>query len=424
MKENVNIGTVQPAYAVTPPIQGTAMLMLVIGGLYLSQGFVNGLVVGAVPTFLRQGGISIEAVGLSMLVMLPWAFSALWAPYVDRWALPFGSEHRKSWLIPLYGILPLFAVGIGAFLFDMPFFLFMILALIMCLISTTGDISAHGLAAERLGRQKRSWGNSLQIGGQSAGMIIASAGVLIVSGWLGVFGSVACLAALMMIVLVPTLFFKEGIRDLDRVRTSEVPSLRAYIRRADAKWMILLIILADFCRAITTPMQSAMLVDVGFSSQEIGTIRGIFGIVGVAGAAFGAYIVRPFGRGRSMMLSVSAQAAGIFGYAVIIWLDYISLWSFGVMISIEHFAMSMTMVCLYTIIMDGCTKSQAGTDFSIPFCIGNLVVTGSGGISGFIAAQLGYPAHFALCALLGLGSAAMTPFVYKKIIHARKELDL
>ena len=50
--------------------------------LYLTQGLPHGFFSQALPTLLRQQGMSLEAIGLMSLVSLPWVLKFLWAVIV------------------------------------------------------------------------------------------------------------------------------------------------------------------------------------------------------------------------------------------------------------------------------------------------------------------------------------------------------
>jgi MFS transporter, PAT family, beta-lactamase induction signal transducer AmpG len=71
-----------------------------LGSLYLAQGLPFGFFTQALPVMLRQSGSSLEEVGLSSLLAVPWALKFIWAPLLDRyWSTTFG--RRRSWIVPM-----------------------------------------------------------------------------------------------------------------------------------------------------------------------------------------------------------------------------------------------------------------------------------------------------------------------------------
>ena len=68
--------------------------------LYFAQGLPFGFFTQALPSVMRDLRISLEVVGLSTLVALPWALKFSWASWVDSGGLPTLGR-RRGWIIPL-----------------------------------------------------------------------------------------------------------------------------------------------------------------------------------------------------------------------------------------------------------------------------------------------------------------------------------
>ena len=80
--------------------------------LYLSQGLPFGFFTQALPVFMRKQHYSLEAIGLTTILALPWALKFLWAPFVDR----YGSKRlgrRRSWILPLQAITVFTLISVG-----------------------------------------------------------------------------------------------------------------------------------------------------------------------------------------------------------------------------------------------------------------------------------------------------------------------
>ena len=71
----------------------TRRKLLLLGSLYLAQGLPYGFFTQALPVLPRARGLSLEAIGLSSLLALPWALKFLWAPAVDR------QGSRRGWIL-------------------------------------------------------------------------------------------------------------------------------------------------------------------------------------------------------------------------------------------------------------------------------------------------------------------------------------
>ena len=57
--------------------------------LSFSSGLPFGLVLIAIPDWLRTTGVDIRVVGMVTLAQAPWTFKILWSPLMDRYAPPW-----------------------------------------------------------------------------------------------------------------------------------------------------------------------------------------------------------------------------------------------------------------------------------------------------------------------------------------------
>ncbi|MFW6053568.1 MAG: MFS transporter, partial [Persicimonas sp.] len=196
--------------------------------LYLSQGVPFGLFLQALPVILRERGVSLEAIGFSSLLALPWALKFLWAPFVDRRPPgPLALPRRKGWLVPIQ-LVTAALFGFVAFfgLHDNLVWL-MGIVFVVNLLNATQDIATDGLAVDLLAVDERGAGNALQVGGYRVGMILGGAGVLVLiesCGW--TIGLGVC-AAILLAALIPLLVVRE---DLDQpAGPTDLDSMGAYL---------------------------------------------------------------------------------------------------------------------------------------------------------------------------------------------------
>ena len=68
----------------------------------LLLGFASGLplmlTVTLLQAWMREAGINLTTIGLFNLVALPYTLKFLWAPLLDRYALPFLGR-RRGWML-------------------------------------------------------------------------------------------------------------------------------------------------------------------------------------------------------------------------------------------------------------------------------------------------------------------------------------
>ncbi|MDX2010811.1 MAG: MFS transporter [Myxococcaceae bacterium] len=266
-----------------------------LGALYFAQGLPFGFFTQALPVMLRQAGASLEGIGLTSLLALPWALKFLVAPRLDR------TPSRRRWLLALQlGTAALLVVA--AFVDALPFVL--ATALLVNAFAATQDIATDGLAVELVPRALRGFANGLQVGAYRVGMVVGG-GVLLMAfdvlGWRGVF---LAMAGGVLSTTLPVLRWREAPR-----AASEQSSLKAFFTRADVVPLLGLLFLFKFGEAFGVAMLKPRLVDLGVAMTEIGFVVGTVGFfAGLVGAVVGGALVGVLGRRRALLAFGSAQA--------------------------------------------------------------------------------------------------------------------
>ncbi len=370
--------------------------------LYFSQGLPFGLFIQALPVILRQRGFSLETIGFSSLLALPWALKFLWAPWLDRAPVgPFDLPRRKGWLVPIQ-LVTVTVFVLLAFV-DTSDHLSWLLAAVFVVnfLNATQDITTDGLAVDILTVDERGAGNGLQVGGYRLGMIAGGAGVLVLiqaAGWTA--GLLACAAILLAAVLAVR-------EDLAYDASEHAVSLRDYWSRLAGffdrswSWHVLAVAVAfKFGEGFASGMLRPMLVDRAYTMGEIGWMLGGVGFLfGLLGAAAGGLLADRFDRRRALSLAVAVQVAGVTLYIPLA-LANPSLVQASVLIAIEHVAGGVATVVLFACMMDWTRRDHTGTDYTI---LASAVVISTGiaqVLSGVSAHHLGYAAHFVLAAVL------------------------
>ena len=84
--------------------------MLVMLALGFSAGLPYFLIFDTLSAWLRASGLSLEVIGFFSLVTMIYSFKFLWAPLVDRTAVPVLTAwlgHRRSWMLVCQGLIML-----------------------------------------------------------------------------------------------------------------------------------------------------------------------------------------------------------------------------------------------------------------------------------------------------------------------------
>lgn len=360
--------------------------------LYVAQGLPFGFFTQALPVRMREGGMSLGAIGFASLLAAPWALKGVIAPLVDA----HGS--RRAWIVPLQ-LGAVVVLIVASFLPPERALVPVLIAVFLSnALAAAQDVATDALAVDVLAPEERGLGNGLQVAGYRVGMMLGGGALLIVLGTIGWGAALRLLALGTAITTLPLLMTRAPARKpAPRVRWAAIAS--GLSRPHALLWLALLAVykLGD---AIATAMLRPMMVDRGLGAADVGVLLGQVGFgAGLFGALLGGALVRKLGRGRSLIHFGVLQALGIAGYALPVPLPFA--------IGFEHLAGGMATAALFTCMMDACRPELAATDYAVQASL-VVIATGLGAAaSGLIAESAGYAGCFAIAALVALAGVAL-----------------
>ena len=381
--------------------------LTLLATLYVSQAVPLGFFIVAMPAILRSRGLPLERVGLLSALAAPFLLKFLWAPLLDRW----GSArhgHFRSWILPLQGLAVVTVVAIAFLDLDTQFAALAAAGGLFLLLAATQDVATDGLAVRTLAPGERGPGNGIQVGGYYLGQILGGGALLLLFHRFGWTPAVLVMAAVLTLPLAPALRFREPASP-PAARAVGLRALgRFFTRPGTAAWLPVLLLFRTG-ETMALAMFNPMLVDLGFSLADIGLLLGVASSLGsLGGALLGGLLVRRLGRRRSLIAFAVLQGAGVALLALP------ALAGGGPGTSAVYavavacaFAGGLGTAALYTAMMDRSTGAAAATDFSVQQALAAVGPLLAASLSGWSAAALGYPLHFALCAGVALLAALL-----------------
>lgn len=307
--------------------------------LSLSSGLPLGLVITAVPAWLAVAGVDIKTIGLITLVQLPYGFKFVWSPLLDRLRPPFLGS-RRGWILISQLVLACFVAGLGFLAATMPTcdpgsaacksmptpdaavvsaiaaFTFLI-----AFASASYDIAYDAYAVEVLHKNE----HGAAVGARSAlyragmwmsGNIAITLGPL--WGWKWTLIAQACIYLLMLPV---TVFAPEPPPVEGRPQTLREAVWLPFVGmlgRPRALEIIAFVLLYRLADSIAGALVSPFLLQKGFSSIDVGVIRGGVGVAGtLIGTILGGVLAGRVGVGRALWICGVLQIVSNSGYAVI-----------------------------------------------------------------------------------------------------------
>ncbi|MDJ0569892.1 MAG: MFS transporter [Pleurocapsa sp. MO_192.B19] len=372
---------------------------VLLASLYVAQFLPVAFFGQTLPVFLRQQGISLELIGLTSLLSLPWTLKVLWSPLIDRYGWTRWG-HYKFWIVLMQSLMGI-AIAVCAFLnLETNFTLLLAGMLIAITFAATQDIATDALAIELLKPAERGFGNSIQGAGGYLGAILGGGVILILLDVWGWTRSLLVMALGVFLLIFPVLFHRENVTNPKTDYKLSFSALGGFFRQPGMVRWILILVVYMMGITIASTMSRPLLVDLGMSMTDIGVMNGIVSFGGgFIGSILGGFLVKPLGRKRGLIVFGILMAV-----AIAIWtlptLGFASLPVLYLVSTGLHFTYSMACVPMFAIAMDNSRQGNAGFDYTLQVTIifiGSLL---AGSFSGFIAEAFGYISAFAIASCL------------------------
>ena len=373
----------------------------------------------ALPVLLRQQGMPLEAIGLLPLVTIAISFKFLWSPLIDRYSVARWGHYRFWIIVFQLGVVVITVICAGLNLVgQLPLILFGLALLgIGC---ASQDIATDALALRLLDPEERGMGNAVQGIGGSLGNMIGGGGMLILLNRWGWRPSLLTLAALMVLALAPVLAHQEPPRQVPLSNpTLPAPGLstprgkgfglleyfkifQQFCQRPGMGQWLLILGLYAAAHNLSATMFRPLLVDIGLSLADIGSLLGVFGTtMSMLGALAAGLVIPHWGRKRSLLAANCIALVGIISY-VLPTLGLTSLPVLYSIVSVRFFSLGMVGTASFTIMMDNSRVEMAGTDYTLQTSLIGMGSIFSAAVSGVLADAIGYRGVFAVSLLLML----------------------
>ena len=149
-------------------------------GICVVTGFASGMplfvLINLLSAFLRKEGLDLKVIGAFSLMMIPYTWKFLWAPFVDRFQI-FHLGRRKDWMILSQVVLILSIGAMGFFNPQDSILIVAALATLIAFASATQDIVLDAYRREFLPTNELGLGNAIfvnayRVAGLGAGGVL------------------------------------------------------------------------------------------------------------------------------------------------------------------------------------------------------------------------------------------------------------
>jgi MFS transporter, PAT family, beta-lactamase induction signal transducer AmpG len=376
--------------------------------LMLPLGFISGLPLaltsGTLQAWLTVAGADLKTIGIFTLVGLPYSLKFLWAPVMDRIALPWLGR-RRGWML-----LTQIAVAIGLASMALagtdsgPQWLG-IMAVAVAFMSASLDIVFDAYRTDLLLPAERGFGAAVWVNGYRLALLLASAGALILADYIGWRGTYLVLAGLMSAGVVAILLSPNppptGVPPKTIKEAVGLP-LRELFARPGIYGLLSLIVLYKVGDAVAGSLQSAFFIGgLGFTSGEVGYVKGLGIAATLIGALAGGIVMAKTGLARSLLLFGILQALSNLSFMALAWIGR-SYEALAASVVIENVTGGMGTAAFVALVMSLCDHRYTATQFALLSSLEALGRVFSGRPSAEAVSLLGWGWFFFVSFVLAL----------------------
>ena len=375
------------------------------------QGFSSGMplyvLIQLIPAWLRTEGVDLATIGLFTLVTLPYTWKFLWAPFLDRFSLPFLGR-RRGWTLASQCLLLLCITQFGGVDPSVNLTAVAWLVFLTSLFSATQDIVLDAYRREMLADDELGTGNSIFINAYRVSSLVPGSLAFVLADLLP-WGTVFWLVGLFMCVGMITTFLVPETAD-ERiaprsVREAVTEPFAEFFNRGGAKSALLILSFMLFYKLgdnMAVALQTPFFIDIGFTLTVIGTVAK-FVILGstIGGTLLGGLLMLKISINRALWIFGFVQIISIFGYAALAKIGN-NLYALAAATGLEYLGVGLGTVALTAFIAKQTSRRFTATQFALLTSVTAVPRTFANATTGFIVEAIGYFNFFLLCVIVAI----------------------
>jgi MFS transporter, PAT family, beta-lactamase induction signal transducer AmpG len=376
--------------------------MLLLG---YSAGLPLLLIGSTLQAWMKDEGVDLTAIGLVSLLGLPYVLKFLWAPFLDRYKLPFLSR-RKGWMMLFQMFIVLSILMLSTVNPSQDLFMVSLWSLMVSFFSASQDVVLDAYRREILLEDELGLGSSLYITGYRLAMLVSGALALYLADslpWSRVY-------QLLALFMVPSILFtlispKEDFLGVIMPKTLGVAvwgPLRDFFSRKGAWIILMFVLLYKVGDSMASNMTTPFILDIGYSKTDIAAVAKTFGMLAtIIGGIIGGTLMLKISIKRSLIFFGFLQAISTLGFSFLSYLP-VSFFSLSMVIAFENLASGMG-TAAYSAYMASLTNKQfTATQYALLSALMGVPRVVISGPTGWMSKVLGWEMFFVVCTCVAI----------------------
>ena len=375
------------------------------------MGFSSGLplflLYNLLFAWLRSEGVDLKAIGLFALVGFPYTWKFLWAPFLDRYPLPFLGR-RRGWMLVTQIITMTAVMAMGFFNPVTEIWAVVSLAAVVAFFSASQDIVIDAYRREWLTDSQLGSGTAVFVNAYKLSTLVPGSLSLILSDFMPWSTVFMITGAFLLIGVFTTLLLPEpSLRGEPphSLRDAVIEPFKEFVTRRG--WRFALTILAfiflyKLGDSMATALATPFYMDMGFTRTQIGLVAKNAGLwASLGGGLLGAYWLQKMTIARGLWIFGVLQAFAILGFAILAKVG-LSPWVLAWVIGFEAFAVGLGTAAFTAFIAQTTDPRYTATQFALFTSLAAVPRTFINAMTGYIVEALGWFNFFVLCFALAI----------------------
>ena len=387
--------------------------------IMLLMGYCAGLPLlltgSTLQAWMTDQKVDLTSIGMVSLIGMPYVLKFLWAPFLDRFQIPFFGR-RRGWMI-VFQVLIISSI-FGLSMTDPKTNLIVVLgwAFLIALFSASQDVVLDAYRREIMPDEELGLASSLYVNGYRLAMLVSGAFALFLAdhnSWERVY-------QLMALLMVPALLFtfiapKEThhIKIPSNMKEAVFGPLKDFFSRKGAWLVLLFILLYKVGDSMASNMTTPFILQMDYSKTDIAAVAKTFGMAAtMLGGLFGGVMMLRYNMKWSLVFFGILQAVSTLGFSLLHSLPH-QLSSLAMVIAFENLASGMG-TAAYAAYMASLTNKQfTATQYALLTALMGIPRVILSSPTGKMAELMGWEMFFVACTVVAIPGLLLLIPVFK-----------
>jgi len=393
--------------------------VLLIG---LASGLPYNLTDATLQAWFKDTGLSNTTIGLLSLIGLAYTAKPLWAPLLDRFALPVLGR-RRGWILFFQAALAATLAWMGLHGPERGLAPFALLALAVAVLSASQDIVIDAWRTDLVTVTERGPAATAANLGYRASSYFAFSGALMLADLYGWQTTYLVMAGSMAALMLVTVWAPEPDNAVAPPRTlaeAVTGPLQQMVNRDGMLILLVALVLYKVGDAFALKLFTPFLMDVGFTKTEIGAVtKTLMLVASISGAIVGGLWIVKLKLAKALLLFGFLQALANLGYMVVALVGK-DIPVMAAAVFLDNFVGAMGNTALVVFIMAMCDARFSAFQYAAFSALAVLPRNALGAPAGFLSDEIGWANFFVLTFFTALPGLAMVWWQRERISALEK----